>query len=166
MSELNEGERLRLELEQQVLHWKSKFEAEHMSAEEVRTECESLKLRVSEFESLAKGAGTDYESVINVIRRRRFNTNSDATRYLNGEVGVSDARLSGLDLNGLVREVMDKYVDDDSSKKREEGKIPYVSREKRGRGSVRGVKNQDVYIRRSFCLVWESIRLIFLPARN
>ena len=140
VSELNEGERLRLDLEQQVLQWKSKYETEHMSAEEVRVECESLKSRVSEFESLAKDAGTDYESVINVIRRRQFNTNSDATRYLNGEVGVSDARLSGLDLNGLVREIMDKYVDEDSSKKRDEGKIPYTPREKRGRGSVRGVK--------------------------
>ena len=52
VSELNEGERLRLDLEQQVLPWKSKFEAEHMSAEEVRVECESLKSRVSEFESV------------------------------------------------------------------------------------------------------------------
>ena len=69
VSELNEGERLRLDLEQQVLQWKSKYETEHMSAEEVRVECESLKSRVSEFESLAKDAGTDYESMCNIFHK-------------------------------------------------------------------------------------------------
>ena len=86
VSELNEAERRCLDLEMSDKAWMEK--------------CKSLESRIAELESqqsnlesLAKDAGTDYESVVNLIRRRTFNTNSDATRYLNGEVGVSDARL-------------------------------------------------------------------------
>ena len=64
-----------------------------------------LESKLSNLEALAKEAGTDFESVVNLIRHRMFNTSSDASRYLNGDVGVSDGRLSRLNLNDLVKEI-------------------------------------------------------------
>lgn len=132
-SELNESERRRLDLE--------------MSDKARREKCESLESRIAELESklsnleaLAKEAGTDFESVVNLIRHRTFNTNSDATRYLNGEVGVSDVRLSGLNLNDLVKEITDRYVDGDAAEGRKEGTVKSEPKPKHGRGSAKGVR--------------------------
>lgn len=132
-SELNEAERRCLDLEMSDKAWME--------------ECGSLKSRIAELESklsnleaLAKEAGTDFESVVNLIRHRTFNTNSDASRYLNGEVGVSDERLSGLNLNDLVKEITERYVDRDAAEGRKEGTVKCGPKPKRGRGSAKGVK--------------------------
>ena len=59
---------------------------------EKNVECTKLKRRVSEFEqfkdaaSLAEKACVDAKDIINVINRRVYQRNSDATRFLNGEI--------------------------------------------------------------------------------
>jgi len=133
VSELNEAERRCLDLEMSDKAWMEKCAS-------LESRIAELESRQSNLESLAKDAGTDYESVVNLIRRRTFNTNSDATRYLNGEVGVSDARLSGLNLNDLVKEIRRRYVDGEQAESRSEGEIKVFSGPKHGRGSAKGVK--------------------------
>ncbi|WP_165157878.1 hypothetical protein, partial [Parabacteroides sp. ZJ-118] len=88
----------------EIEHWKSLYESALQSVEEANeradrfeqsskgkdTEISSLKAEVEslrgakEVAEVAARANVDYKSVIDLIRHRQFNHNSDASRFLNG----------------------------------------------------------------------------------
>ena len=84
---------------------------------EKNVECTKLKRRVSEFEqfkdaaSLAEKACVDAKDIINVINRRVYQRNSDATRFLNGEIDPHSPMLEEESFMDIIKHVMDVTSD-------------------------------------------------------
>ena len=57
---------------------------------------------------VASRANVDYRSIINLIQKRTFNHNSDATRFLNGEIDPHDPRVEDLGIDGIYNRLLDK----------------------------------------------------------
>lgn len=84
--------------------------------EETREECAAeISLLKSEMESLkgaqevadtAARANVDYKGIIDLIRHRQFNHNSDATRFLDGELDPDDPYLKEMGFGEIIRRIM------------------------------------------------------------
>lgn len=70
---------------------------EKMVAEQEK-EIESLR----ECLQLSRANGIDLQSIIDIMRNRQFNTNSDATRFINGQIDVLDPTLNTVGLEDLA----------------------------------------------------------------
>ena len=77
---------------------------------------------VKEIVRVAKETEFDLQSVINIMRNRQFNTNSDATRFMNGQIDILDPTLNTIGLEDLAEALQRKLneaireVDKDTSK--------------------------------------------------
>ena len=86
------------------------------------SELEKDLKEVGEILRVAKETEFDLQSVINIMRNRQFNTNSDATRFMNGQIDILDPTLNTIgleDLAGALQRKLNeaiKEVDGDSPK--------------------------------------------------
>ena len=73
-----------------------------------------LEEAVKQFEELrkvadaAKESNMDYKDILDVIKRRTFQRNSDATRFLNGEIDPHDPLLEEMGLESIVKSIMER----------------------------------------------------------
>lgn len=59
-----------------------------------------------EVAEIATQASVDYKSIIRLIQRRQFNHNSDATRFLNGEINPNDPYFNEMGFEDVIKTVM------------------------------------------------------------
>lgn len=95
----------------------------------LKSEVERLK-GAQEVADAAAQANVDYKSVLDLIQHRLFNHNSDASRFLNGELDPDDPYLKEMGFEEVIRQIM---------KKTEE--VPVSSRE--CKESTGGIKEED-----------------------
>lgn len=120
------GDETREECKAEIEHWKSLYESALQSAREANeradrleqssrdkdTEISSLKAEVEslkgakEAAEAAARANVDYKSVIDLIRHRQFNHNSDASRFLNGELDPDNPYLKEAGFEEVIRQIM------------------------------------------------------------
>ena len=85
---------------------------------EQKKEIESLR----ECLQLSQSNEFDLQSVLDIMRNRQFNTNSDATRFMNGQIDILDPTLNTIGLEDLAEALQRKLneaikeVDGDSPK--------------------------------------------------
>ena len=77
----------------------------------------------------AKESNMDYKDLLEVIKRRTFLRNSDATRFLNGEIDPHDPLLEETGLESIVKAIMERTSEErrDTSEERpkpKEVKVP------------------------------------------
>ena len=99
------------------------------------TEISSLKCEVEmlkgaqEVADAAAQANVDYKSIIDLIQYRQFNHNSDASRFLNGELDPDDPYLKEVGFEEVIRQIM-KETEDVSSPSCEPKEEPARKKEK------------------------------------
>ena len=71
---------------------------------EQEKEIESLR----ECLQLSRANGIDLQSIIDIMRNRQFNTNSDATRFMNGQIDILDPTLNTVGLEDLAEALQRK----------------------------------------------------------
>ena len=87
--------------------------AEALASERERRIAE-LEEEVNQFKGLrevadaAKEGNMDYRDILDVIKRRTFLRNSDATRFLNGEIDPHDPLLEEMGLESIVKAIMER----------------------------------------------------------
>lgn len=92
---------------------------------EQEKEIESLR----ECLKLSRASEIDLQSVIDIMRNRQFNTNSDATRFMNGQIDVLDPTLNTVGLEDLAEALQRKLteamreVDGNAPKSQSTGKV-------------------------------------------
>lgn len=84
----------------------SKSALEEKVAEQEK-EIESLR----ECLQLSRTNEIDLQSVINIMRNRQFNTNSDATRFMNGQIDILDPTLNTVGLEELAEALQRKLTE-------------------------------------------------------
>ena len=122
--------------------------AEALASERERRITE-LEEEVNRFKGLrevadaAKEGNMDYRDVLEVIKRRTFLRNSDATRFLNGEIDPHDPLLEEMGLESIVKAIMERTSEErrDTSEKDPESKKATVSLPKKKKGEKE--KRQD-----------------------
>lgn len=112
----------REEAKAEIDYWKSQYEAAVESAKEANdravqleqsskdkdTEMSSLKVRLESLEGAqeiadaAAKANVDYKSIIDLICHRQFNHNSDAIRFLKGELDPDDPYLKEMGFEEVI----------------------------------------------------------------
>lgn len=110
-----ENERANIEVEEKSARIQELLEADAEKETLLRSlrESESEKLeRIAELEKeleqarevvrVAKETQFDLQSVIDIMRNRQFNTNSDATRFMNGQIDILDPTLNTVGLEDLA----------------------------------------------------------------
>ena len=72
----------------------------------------------------AKESNMDYKDLLEVIKRRTFLRNSDATRFLNGEIDPHDPLLEETGLESIVKAIMERTSEErrDTSEERPKSK--------------------------------------------
>ena len=103
--------------------------AEALASERERRIIE-LEEEVNRFKGLrevadaAKEGNMDYRDVLEVIKRRTFLRNSDATRFLNGEIDPHDPLLEEMGLESIVKAIMERTSEErrDTSEERPKSK--------------------------------------------
>lgn len=73
-------------------------------AESAESKLEMLE-GVKEVADEAQKVNMDYRSIIRMIQQRTFNHNSDATRFLNGEIDPNDPRVQDMGFEDIFRHV-------------------------------------------------------------
>lgn len=74
----------------------------------------------------AKESNMDYKDILEVVKRRTFQRNSDATRFLNGEIDPDDPFLEEMGFEEIIRTIMERTSEekrDTSEKKPGPGKV-------------------------------------------
>ena len=105
-----------------------------------------LKRRIAELDpckdaaAMAEKASVDAKEVINVMKRRVFQRNSDATRFLNGEIDPHSPMLEEESFMDIIKHVMD--VTSDNGRKISDKKCSKSNRRK-SRTSKKGKGNGD-----------------------
>lgn len=74
---------------------------------EQEKEIESLR----ECLQLSRADGIDLQSIIDIMRNRQFNTNSDATRFMNGQIDILDPTLNTVGLEDLAEALQRKLTE-------------------------------------------------------
>lgn len=80
-------------------------------AEDAEADIAVLKGKLAGLEDIqkvaneAEKANVDYRSIISLIQQRSFNHNSDATRFLNGEIDPNDPRVQAMGFEDVVKHV-------------------------------------------------------------
>lgn len=133
----------------QIEYWKSVAEASLQREKEANeraarleasnkdkdTEISSLKCEVErlkgaqEVADAASQANVDYKSIIDLIQHRQFNHNSDASRFLKGELDPDDPYLKEMGFEEVIRQIM-KDTENVSSPSRESKDEPAGKKEK------------------------------------
>ena len=75
------------------------------------TELEEAVKRYKELQKVAdaaKESNMDYKDLLEVIKRRTFQRNSDATRFLNGEIDPHDPLLEEMGFEDIVKAIMER----------------------------------------------------------
>ncbi len=103
----------------------------------------------------AKEGNMDYRDLLEVIKRRAFQRNSDATRFLNGEIDPEDPLLEEMGFEDIVRAIMERTSEDrrDTSEKNPKSKkvnVPLPKRKEKTQASssteaVSGKRKRRVY---------------------
>ena len=142
-------EEAREECNAQIEYWKSVAEAALQREREANERAErleasnkdkdgeisSLKCEVErlkgaqEVADAAAHANVDYKSVIDLIQHRQFNHNSDASRFLKGELDPDDPYLKEMGFEEVIRQIM-KETENVSSPSRESKDEPAGQKEK------------------------------------
>ncbi len=78
------------------------------SDDALKEEVEGLR-HAEEIAEAAKQANIDYKDVIQVMSRRTYERQSDATRFLNGEMDLLKPDLEEMGLDAMVKHIMDKF---------------------------------------------------------
>lgn len=102
-------------------------------------EISGLKERLQKYMDLqeiadaAKESNMDYNDVLQVIKRRTFQRNSDATRFLNGEIDPDDPLLEEMGFEEVIKTILERTSEEkrDTSEKKPESKKAKVSLPKR-----------------------------------
>ena len=87
------------------------------SSKDKDIEISSLKSRIESLEGAqeiaeaAAQANVDYKSIIDLIRHRQFNHNSDASRFLKGELDPDDPYLKEMGFEEVIRQIMKETED-------------------------------------------------------
>ena len=103
-----EGERLRILGD--CDRYKQERDDERASHVETKKELERLREDVTSLREgaealrLSKEANVDFHSVVQVLQRRMFHTNSDATAYMKGEVEFDERRMKDMNFKDVVEE--------------------------------------------------------------
>jgi hypothetical protein len=71
----------------------------------LKSEIERLK-GAQEIADAASQANIDYKSIISLIQHRQFNHNSDASRFLKGELDPDDPYLKEMGFEEVIRQIM------------------------------------------------------------
>lgn len=144
----------REECKAEIDYWKTQAEAAlqrekaaneradrfEQSSKDKDIEISSLKSRIESLEGAqeiaeaAAQANMDYKSIIDLIRHRLFNHNSDASRFLKGELDPDDPYLKEMGFEEVIRQIMKETEDvpvpsreckeNNGGKKDEEPKLP------------------------------------------
>ena len=102
-------------------------------------EISGLKEQLEKYKDLqkiadaAKDGTMDYKDILEVIKRRTFQRNSDATRFLNGEIDPNDPFLEEMGFEEVIKTIMERTSEEkrDTSEKKPESKKAKVSLPKR-----------------------------------
>ena len=62
----------------------------------------------------AKESNMDYKDILEVIKRRTFQRNSDATRFLNGEIDPNDPFLGEMGFEEIIKTIMERTSEENS----------------------------------------------------
>ena len=164
---------IREECKAEIDYWKSQAEAA-LQREKVANELaerleESNKAKDAEISSLkadleklegaqevaevAAQANVDYKSIIDLIQHRQFNHNSDASRFLKGELDPDDPYLKEMGFEDVIRQIMKDTEDvpvpsreckeTTGGKKNEDPKLPKRTEETKGKDTT--PKKRNVY---------------------
>lgn len=76
----------------------------------LKSEVERLK-GAQEVADAATLANMDYKSIIDLIQHRQFNHNSDASRFLKGELDPDDPYLKEMGFEEVIRQIMNDTED-------------------------------------------------------
>ncbi len=114
--------------------------AESLAAEQAR-EISKMKEELEKYKNLqeiadaAKESNMDYKDILEVFKRRTFQRNSDATRFLNGEIDPHDPLLEEMGFEEVIKAIMERTSDErrDRSEKKPEPKKVKVSRSRKKR---------------------------------
>lgn len=122
-------------------------------------EISSLKADLEKLEGaqevaeVAAQANVDYKSIIDLIQHRQFNHNSDASRFLKGELEPDDPYLKELGFEDVIRQIMKDTEDvpvpsrecreTTGGKKNEGPKLPKRTEETKGKDTT--PKKRNVY---------------------
>ena len=94
----------------------------------LKSEVERLK-GAQEVADAATHANVDYKSIIDLIQHRQFNHNSDASRFLKGELDPDDPYLKEMGFEEVIRQIM-KETENVSSPLLESKEEPAGKKEK------------------------------------
>lgn len=86
-------------------------------AESAESKLEMLE-GVKDVADEAKKVNMDYRSIIRMIQQRTFNHNSDATRFLNGEIDPNDPRVQDMGFEDIFKHVSGLTNHPDDTKQR------------------------------------------------
>lgn len=132
---------------------------------EVREECAAtISFLKAELESLkdakkiseaAMQANMDYKNVIQLIQRRHFNQNSDATRFLKGDINPDDPYLNEMGFESVMKAVMHATEDVDKTEssntenrkcdKDEKCKLPVRTKESQDSSAISRAAKRGIY---------------------
>ena len=163
----------REECKAEIDYWKSQAEAalqrEKVANERAERLEESNKAKDAEISSLkadleklegaqdvaevAAQANVDYRSIIDLIQHRQFNHNSDASRFLKGELDPDDPYLKEMGFEEVIRQIMKDTEDvpvpsrgckeTTGGKKNEDPKLPKRTEETKEKDTT--PKKRNVY---------------------
>lgn len=93
-------------------------------------EISSMKEELEKYKNLraiadaAKEGNMDYKDILEVFKRRVFQRNSDATRFLNGEIDPNDPFLEEMGFEAIVKAIMERTSEEkrDTQEKKAEPK--------------------------------------------
>ncbi|MGM9767096.1 MAG: transposase, partial [Candidatus Cryptobacteroides sp.] len=100
------------------------YEKEISGLKEELKKCKDLQ----KIADAAKEGNMDYKDILEVIKRRTFQRNSDATRFLNGEIDPNDPFLEETGFEEVIKTIMERTSEekrDTSEKKPEPKKVKF-----------------------------------------
>ena len=167
------AEETREDCNAEIEYWKSVAEAATQREKEANeradrleasnkdkdTEISSLKCEVEklkgaqEVADAATHANVDYKSIIDLIQHRQFNHNSDASRFLKGELDPDDPYLKEMGFEEVIRKIMKETEnisspiheskDEPAGKKEKDVKLPKRTEEAKEKDNT--PKKRNVY---------------------
>lgn len=144
-------------LSEELCHCKEELREEREEHLRTKAELQQAKKDIAglqdakEAKRLSEQANVDLLSVVQVLQRRLFKTNSDASSYMKGEVDFDERRLSEMDFNEVVSEaskLVNELNEDVDGASVDAGKVPELPNSNKSDKTVKGVKpkrNRNVF---------------------
>lgn len=85
---------------------------------ELNAKVDELRSANKEISDISEKSGMDYKDIVNVLRRRIYQRNSDATRLLDGEIDPNDPYLEEMGLQDVIKRVMELTSDGKEDKRK------------------------------------------------